>query len=150
MGRIEKEIGQRKPFRNEHHEALVNLLYTANWCQDRIKALLKPHGVTMQQYNVLRILAGAGEPISTSIIRERLLDKMSDASRMVDRLYQKGWVTRKPCPSDKRLVDVALSTEGKRVLKRLAEIEEALDKIFDGLDPDEAEALSDLLNKARD
>ena len=150
MGSIEKEIGQRRPFRNEHHEALVNLLYTANWCQDQIKALLKPHGVTMQQYNVLRILAGADEPISTSIIRERLLDKMSDASRMVDRLHQKGWVTRKPCPADKRLVDVSLSEEGQMVLMRLSDIEDSLDRIFAGLVPEEAQHLSDLLNKARD
>ena len=150
MARIKEEIGQKRPFRNPHHEALVNLIYTANWCQDRIKELLKPHGVTPQQYNVLRILRGAGGPISTSVIRERLLDKMSDTSRMVDRLYKKGWVQRQVCLTDKRLVDVELSEQGKELLQGLSDIEAELDRILGGLDPEEAGELSELLNQARD
>ena len=69
--KIEKAIQQKKPFRNAWHRAAVNLLYTSNWLKDQIKNHLKTYGITMQQYNVLRVLRGAGEPISTSVIRER-------------------------------------------------------------------------------
>ena len=84
--KIEEAIHQKRPFRNGAQMAMVNLLYTNNWVTDQLRQHLKPFGVTMKQYNVLRILKGAGEPITTSVIRERLLDKMSDASRMVERL----------------------------------------------------------------
>ncbi|MCB0553278.1 MAG: MarR family transcriptional regulator, partial [Phaeodactylibacter sp.] len=106
--RIEEAIQQTKPFRNGHHKVIVNLIFTSNWVQDSIKKALKPFGVTIQQYNVLRVLKGAGKPISTSTIRERLLDKMADTSRMVDRLFQKGLVLRQECEYDKRLVDISL------------------------------------------
>ena len=125
------------------------MIYTTNWITDQIKKLLKPFGITMQQYNVLRILRGAGEPISTSVIRDRMLDKMSDTSRMVDRLHQKGLVNRRACPSDKRLVDVSLSDKGEALLKRLDQINEDLDQIPEKLSADEAETLSQLLDKMR-
>ena len=104
---IEEAIKQKKPFPNQHQRAVVNLIFTTNQIREKIKKTLKPFGITLQQYNVLRILRGAGEPITTSVIRERLLDKMADTSRMVDRLFQKGLVNRAVCPSDKRLVDVS-------------------------------------------
>jgi len=146
---IKTDIKQSKPFRNEYHEATVNLIYTFNWVVDQIKTKLKPYGITMQQYNVLRILRGAGEPLSTSIIRERMLDKMSDTSRMVDRLHTKGLVVRKTCPSDKRLVDVTLSDAGHELLVKLDQFDDHMDAILDNLSPNEAKLLSDLLDKAR-
>ncbi|MCB9301550.1 MAG: MarR family transcriptional regulator [Lewinellaceae bacterium] len=147
--RIEEAIQQTKPFRNGHHKVIVNLIFTSNWVQDSIKKALKPFGVTIQQYNVLRVLKGAGKPISTSTIRERLLDKMADTSRMVDRLFQKGLVLRQECEYDKRLVDISLSEAGKELLDSLKTVNPQLDAILNNLTEAEAQQLSDLLDKAR-
>lgn len=148
--KIEEAIQQRKPFRNSRQKAIINMIFTTNWVTDRIKTLLKPHGITMQQYNVLRILRGAGEPISTSEIRARMLDKMSDTSRMVDRLYQKGLVLRSPCADDKRLVDVRLSGEGQQLIDKLDCLDSEIDRVLGRLSETEADQLSNLLDKIRD
>lgn len=147
--KIEEAIQQKRPFRNNYQMAMVNLIYTHNWVTDRLRQHLKPYGITMKQYNVLRILKGADDPITTSTIRERLLDKMSDASRMVDRMHQRGLVVRNICPSDKRLVDVSLSKKGIELLENLAHIEQKMDAIFEELSQEEAEVLSRLLDKLR-
>ncbi len=148
--KIEQVIQQQKPFRNARQQAIINLIFTTNWVTDRIKSLLKPYDITMQQYNVLRILRGAGEPISTSVIRERMLDKMSDTSRMVERLYQKGLVMRTPCPEDKRLVDVRLSDLGRQLIDELDRLDRHIDEVLDRLSEEEARQLSQLLDKIRD
>ena len=147
--KIREVIQQKRPFRNNYQMAMVNLIYTNNWVTDQLRQYLKPYGVTMKQYNVLRILKGAGEPITTSIIRERLLDKMSDASRMVERLHQRGLVVRSTCSTDKRLVDVTLSVEGEELLQNMKGLEQGMDAIFDKLDEKEAALLSELLDKLR-
>ncbi len=147
--KIEEAIRQKKPFRNPYQKAVVNLIFTTNWLTDHIRTHLKPFGITMQQYNVLRILRGAGKPISTSDIRDRLLDKMADTSRMVDRLCQKGLVVRSVCPGDKRLVDVTLSDAGEALLAKLDQQDDAMDKALQRLSETEAEQLSALLDKIR-
>ena len=147
--KIEDAIQQKKAFRNASHKAMVNLIYTHNWVTDQIRKQLKPFGITMKQYNVLRILKGAGEPVTTSVIRERLLDKMSDASRMVERLYQKGLVRRTVCPDDKRLVDVTLTAVGDALVQRMNQSNAQFDGIVKGLTEEEAETLSHLLDKIR-
>jgi len=147
--RIEEAIQQTKPFRNSRQKAMVNLIYTNNWVQDQIKLQLKPYSITLQQYNVLRVLKGAGKPISTSAIRGRLLDKMADTSRLVERLCQKGFVERNGCEHDKRLVDVSLAPKGEKLLTSLKAIDPGLDRIFQNLTEEEAELLSGLLDKAR-
>ena len=147
---IEKDIKQTKPFRNPWHKAMVNIFYTNNWLMDRVKQELEPYGITVQQYNVLRILRGAGKPISTAQIRESLIDKMSDTPRMVQRLYKKGLVEKTICASDKRLVDIILSKEGEKVLKRIDQLNEQMDGYMsNGLNEEDAEALSKLLDKIR-
>ena len=147
--KIEEAIQQKRPFRNHYQMAMVNLIYTHNWVTDQLRQHLKPYGITMKQYNVLRILQGAGQPITTSTIRERLLDKMSDASRMVDRMHQKGLVIRNTCSGDKRLVDVVLSKEGEQVMDQLAQFSTATERIVEELTEEEAEQLSTLLDKLR-
>ncbi|NBC07771.1 MAG: MarR family transcriptional regulator [Bacteroidetes bacterium] len=147
--KIEDEIQQTKPFRSNRHRAMVNLIFTHNWMVDQLKAKIKPFGITMQQYNVLRVLRGAGEPISTSVIRERLLDKMADTSRMVHRLSQKNLVLRQECGHDKRLVDVSLTDKGYELLEKLDHIESEVDSICQQLSEAEAGQLSMLLDKLR-
>lgn len=147
--KIEEEIRQKKPFRNAYQRAIVNMIYTTNWLTDRLRAHLKPFGITMQQYNVLRILRGADKPLSTSDIRQRLLDKMADTSRMVDRLCQKGLVERSTCKADKRLVDVTLSDEGRKLLDQIDTLDDTMDQLLGELTEEEAMELSDLLDKIR-
>jgi len=147
--KIEEAIQQKKPFRNAYQKVIVNLIYTQNWVTSQLQQHLKPYGVTMKQYNVLRIVKGAGKPITTSTIRERLLDKMSDASRMVERLNQRGLVVRTTCPTDKRLVDVSLSKKGEKLLEVMSKFENEMDDIVGQLSETEAEQLSELLDKLR-
>lgn len=147
---IEEAIKQKKPFKNEKHRATVNLLFTNNIVRDRHKTILKAYDLTLQQFNVLRILRGANQPISTRIIRDRLVDKMADASRLVDRLAQKSLVDRTTSQGDKRLVDVSLSSAGQDLLKRIdAEKMPALYDLLGQLTEDEAAVLNKLLDKIR-
>lgn len=146
---IEEAIKQKKPFKNQLHRALVNLLYTTNVVRDRNKAVLKKFDLTMQQYNVLRILRGAEQPISTRIIRQRLLDKMADASRLVDRIAQKNLVDRVPCAEDKRLVDVSISQEGLELMAKIDASEPDIYDLLGQLTEEEADVLNQLLDKIR-
>jgi len=77
---IEKEIIQRS-FRNEYHKGLVNFIFTSSWVEEKLKTIFETESITNQQYNILRILRGAGQPVSTLQIRQRMLDKMSDTSK---------------------------------------------------------------------
>lgn len=148
--RIEDAIKQKNPFRTEHQRLVVNLFFTANWVQDQHKATFKPYGVTSQQYNVLRILRGQyPNPISTSDIRERMLDKMSDVSRIVERLLKKKLLTRRVCKTDKRLVDVLITEDGLALLTRMDVVMDVSDTHMQTLSEAEALQLNDLLDKLR-
>lgn len=145
---IEKDI-QQYQFRNDFQRAEVNIIFTCNWLNERIKQILDEADITQQQYNILRILRGSKQPLSTLQIRDRMLDKMSDTSRIVERLVKKGLVEKKVCDADKRLVDVKISQAGLEVLKRLDEKNAAIDSILQNLSSKEANHLSDLLDKMR-
>lgn len=146
---IEKDIHQNK-FRSGRHKAMINLMYTYGWTLERIKGFLEPEDITHQQYNILRILRGSSpEPLSTLQIRERMLDKMSDTSRIVDRLIVKGLVKKSTCPKDKRLVDVVITEKGLKLLKKLDATSNSMDDIMNRLTEKEAETLSLLLDKLR-
>ena len=145
---IEKDINQKK-FRNEHRKSIVNLIYTFNWITEQSKVILERGDVTAQQFNILRILRGAGAPLSTLQIRQRMLDKMSDTSRIVDRLIVKGLVKKNICKADKRLVDVNITDKGKKLLTKLDKYETEMDAIVGSLTEAEAKSLNKLLDKIR-
>ena len=145
---IDKDINQRT-FRNEYQKGIINLIYTYNWMNEKMKSVFDKEGITGQQYNILRILRGAGKPISTLQIRERMLDKMSDTSRIVDRLVLKGLAQKTTCKNDKRLVDVSISAEGKKILANIDEYEKDMDAILGNLTDAEAKTLNTLLDKIR-
>jgi len=148
--RLEDAIKQKTPFRSPWAKATVNLIFTHNWLITRQKDLFKTFDITLQQYNVLRILRGQHpEPISTSEIRGRMLDRMSDVSRIVDRLAKKGLVSRKTCKSDKRLVDVLINDSGLDLLDQIDQYDKDMDNMLGALTADEAEQLSTLLDKLR-
>lgn len=147
-----KEAIQQSKFRNPHHQAQVNIIYTSNWINDRTVSTLKPFGLSLQQFNILRILRGrAGKPSTVKLLTERMLDKMSNASRLVDKLKGKGLVTRQECPTDRRRVDIIITKEGLDVLaKASAAVEQHIERSFSHLTDDEALTLSNLLDKLRD
>lgn len=104
----------------------------------------------MQQYNILRILRGAKQPLSTMKIRERMLDRMSDTSRIIDRMIAKGIVEKKLNDSDKRLVDITITEKGIAILHALDEMNDELDNIVAcSISGEEAKMLNDLLDKMR-
>jgi MarR family transcriptional regulator, 2-MHQ and catechol-resistance regulon repressor len=146
---IENDIHQNT-FVNTKQKSMINLLYTYGWVIERIKNFLSKEDITHQQYNILRILRGAApEPLSTLQIRERMLDKMSDTSRIVDRLVAKELVRKVVCSKDKRLVDVTITEKGQKLLKKLDSGSEHLHHIMDNLSDKECAQLSDLLDKIR-
>ena len=145
---IEKEINQER-FINEYQKSVINLIYTSNWINERIKGFLDRFDITSQQFNILRILRGAGEPLSTLKIRQRMLDKMSDTSRIVDRLVKKGLATKVLCKTDKRLVDVTITDKGRKLLEDLDKFQDEMDGILKNLSTEEASSLNNLLDKIR-
>ena len=146
---IEKDINQ-KSFRNEFQKSVINLIYTYNWISEKSKTFLDKYDITSQQFNILRILRGAGDPLSTLQIRQRMLDRMSDTSRIVDRLLKKGLVEKVVCETDKRLVDVSISEKGSRLLEQLDKYQDKMDGIVKNLSEPEAQMLNTLLDKIRE
>ena len=145
---IENDIHQTK-FNSEYHKMSVNLIYTYNWAMEKAKRFFEKADLTMQQYNILRILRGAGKPLSTLQIRQRMLDKMSDTSRIVDRLVIKELATKKPSLTDKRLVDIAITSRGIAMLERLDRKNEEMDSLLQALSEREVKILNQLLDKIR-
>ncbi|HEY0058684.1 MAG TPA: MarR family transcriptional regulator [Flavisolibacter sp.] len=146
---IETDIHQAT-FKTVKQKAMINLLYSYGWVIEQIKTFVANEDITHQQYNILRILRGsAPKPLSTLQIRERMLDKMSDTSRIVDRLVTKELVKKCTCVSDKRLVDVTISEKGQLLLAKLDADSDHIDKVMNNLTEEEAEQLSNLLDKLR-
>ena len=146
---LEKDINQKK-FRNEHQKGIINLMYTYNWVNEQMKTFLGRVEITTQQFNILRILRGAGAPLSTLQIRQRMIDKMSDTSRIVDRLIIKGLVKKNISKIDKRLVDVAITEKGKKLLAKLDGHQDEMDAVLSNLSDSEAKTLNKLLDKIRE
>jgi DNA-binding MarR family transcriptional regulator len=145
---IEQDI-QQPNFRNEFQKMGINLLFTANWLNEQIGKMLSEEGVTQQQYNILRILRGSATPLSTLKIRERMLDKMSDTSRIVDRLIAKELVVKNTCEKDKRLVDITLSPKGLDLVDQLDQFNERIDALLKGINESEAQMMNQILDKIR-
>jgi DNA-binding MarR family transcriptional regulator len=147
--KIEDEIKQSR-FKNEFQRLVVNLMYTHSWLHLKNQAHLKPFGITIQQYNILRILQGQYPGTATiNLLIERMLDKMSNASRLVEKLRKKGLVERHACEKDRRAVDVIITTKGLELLKKIEKCHKKWEKQFHTLSPREVQALNDLLDKLR-
>lgn len=146
--KIEDEIKQQK-FKTPHQKAVLNLIYTTSWMQGRQKDIFKTFGITLQQFNILRILRGQ-HPSSTSAteIKSRMLDKNSDVSRLLDRLLAKKVITKRVSANDKRAADVNLTEEGLELLRAIDKKQNQIDNVL-LLSEEEAIILSDLLDKSR-
>src|ERR1700733_14270208 len=126
---LENEINQQK-FRSEYQKAGINIIYTYNWFTEQLNTIFDKWDITPRQFNILRILRGAGRPLSTLQIRQRMLDKMSDTSRIVDRLLKKGLVKKKPNTTDRRLVDVVITIQGQKLLEKIDAYEQEMENIL--------------------
>ncbi|WP_162341694.1 MarR family winged helix-turn-helix transcriptional regulator [Cyclobacterium salsum] len=147
--KIEDEIRQ-KPFKDAYSKAVVNLLYTHSYLVTEQSKIFKPHDLSPEQYNVLRILRGQHpEPITVSSIQDRMLNKMSNASRLVEKLKIKKMVERKECAVDRRQVDITITGKGLEILEQLEEEVNKFNKSILNLTKSEVEQLNDLLDKLR-
>jgi len=147
---LEKEIQQVKPFRNNYHKAAVNLIFTGKWMIQFHSDVFKQYNLTIQQYNILRILRGRNPGAATvKLIRERMLDRMSDASRIVELLREKKLVERNICSEDRRKMDVIITQKGLDLLEEIEKENERFDKRLSALNEEEIILLNNLLDKVR-
>ena len=147
--RIEEEIKQAT-FKSIHQKAFINVVYTAGWIQVQEAAVFRKYGLTLPQFNILRILRGQHpQPATVNLLIERMLDKTSNASRIVDKLVLKGFVSRTQCEHDRRTVDVLITEAGLDLLTQIDKTEESIHAGIKNLSSSEAEQLSKLLDKIR-
>jgi DNA-binding MarR family transcriptional regulator len=148
---LKEEIKQKKPFKSLYQEAELNIVRTGNVLGDGFERMLKPHGITRTQYNVLRILRGA-EPagLCRNEVRERLLNRMPDATRLLDRMENAGLVTRSRETEDRRTVRTRITSQGRKLVDDLdSAVEKQHQEQLGHLTHEELETLIELLTKAR-
>ncbi len=147
---LEKEIQQSK-FKNQYQKLTLNLFYTANWLNLKQIQLFKPYGLSPQQYNILRILRGQHPKAATvSLLTERMLDKSSNASRLVEKLRVKGLIDRAECPEDRRAVNVKITDKGLNLLKKLDPMVNEMEQLINFISEEEAEQFNRFLDQVRD
>jgi DNA-binding MarR family transcriptional regulator len=147
--KLEEEIKQKK-FRNEYHKLAVNLIFTHGWFVEKQSKVFNDYGITSTQFNILRILRGQyPKPASINLLKERMLEKMSDVSRLVDRLLKKGWVDRQVCPNDRRKAEVVITNDGLDLLESIDKRDSEIDSALKGINKKEAAYINELLDKLR-
>jgi len=147
---IEEELKQNKRFKNPHHRMIVNIIFTGNWVQRNIGAQLRPFGLSLQQYNVLRILRGQyPNPSTLGMVQERMMDRMSNATRLIDKLLDKELVERYQCKSNRRKVDIIITQKGLELQAQTDVIIDSLEQDYQSLTTEEATQLGLLLDKLR-
>jgi DNA-binding MarR family transcriptional regulator len=145
MGNISKDINSK--FTNNKVKALLNIIYTANWINSHQNAFFKPYGISPQQYNILRILKGAGDPLKVQVVKDRMLERSPNATRLMDKLCTKNLIERISCPEDRRVVHIKITNKG---LKLLQEVSKSFNyDLLENLTEKEAMQLSNLLDKLR-
>ncbi len=145
MGDISKDIKSKFP--NNKIKALINIKYTASWLSSNENDFFKPYGISPQQYNILRILRGAGKPIKVQVIKDRMIERAPNATRLMDKLCDKKFIERIRCKHDRRVVYINISKKGLELLTTIDTSTEL--NFLDNLTENEATLLSDLLDKIR-
>ena len=148
--RIEEAIKQDN-FSSPKHRASINIIFTAGWLNQEAAQVLRPYDISVQQFNILRILRGQkGKPATVKLLTERMLDKMSNASRLVEKLRKKGYVERTECPDDRRRVDIHITSAGLEVCEQSSAAMDAnMHRSFDKLTEEQANLLNELLDQLR-
>lgn len=146
---IEEEIKQES-FKNEYQKLMINLLFTSKWVTNLAACHVKKHDLTIQQYNVLRILRGQKNNfITVNAISERMIDKMSNVSRLIDKLVDKNYVLRKVNHQDRRQVDIQITESGINIVQQIEDKEDVIFNKFRTLSDQDAKKLNQLLDKLR-
>jgi DNA-binding MarR family transcriptional regulator len=145
MGDIAKDVNSK--FKNHKTKALINILYTANWISAKQNTFFAGFGLSPQQYNILRILRGAGQPLSMQLVKERMIERAPNATRLTDKLCAKNLIERTPCKTDRRVVHIAITEQGLKLLKDISD--NFNDDWLEHITEEEASQLSDLLDKLR-
>ena len=145
MGDISKDI--QSTFTSNKQKALLNIIYTANWISSKQNTFFKEYGISPQQYNIMRILRGAGTVLKVQTIKDRMLQRSPNATRMMDKLCDKNLIERVACENDRRVVQVTITEEGLALLSKIDK-EYKIDYL-QNLSAKEAAQLSDLLDKIR-
>jgi DNA-binding MarR family transcriptional regulator len=149
MQSIEKAIHQ-KEFKDLGVKSDVNIMYTASWLIAEKTRLLRPMDLSLPQFNILRILRGAkGDPVSVRYLAERMIDQSSNASRLVDKLVQKGLALRRECPSDRRLVEITITPQGLTAVEQATQAIAGHQRCFSMLTDHEMQTLNTILDKIR-
>ena len=145
MGDLGKDINSK--FENNRVKALLNIIYTANWITSYQNEFFKDFGISPQQYNILRILRGADEPLNVQTIKNRMLERSPNATRLMDKLCSKNLIERLPSKHDRRVVKISITQEGQDLLNAIPV--DANQELLKNLNEKEAAQLSDLLDKMR-
>jgi DNA-binding MarR family transcriptional regulator len=145
MGDLSKDI--QSTFANPKVKALLNVIFTANWITSHQNEFFKAYSISPQQYNVLRILNGANTPLNVQTIKERMLERSPNATRLMDKLCAKGYIERCPSEYDRRVVQIQITKEGKAFLKSIPSDFNA--SLLQNITNEDAEQLSSLLDKMR-
>jgi DNA-binding MarR family transcriptional regulator len=146
---LEQDIKQEK-FANEFEKSMVNILFTGSWLHNQNSSRLKPHGITPEQFNVLRILRGSSpKPLMLAEITSRMIDKNSNATRLVEKLRQKGLLKREICDNNRRQVDISITEKGLALLKKIDDDSEAWLESMKTISKAEAAELNRILDKLR-
>ena len=145
MGDLGKEINSKFP--NEKVKALLNIKYTAGWLDQVGTELLKPYNISEQQYNILRILRGAAKEITVTEVKEHMIQKSPNSTRLMDKLCEKKLIDRSRCESDRRVVFVKINKKGLNLLERINMSD--FDAYINRLTEEEAKLLNQLLDKLR-
>lgn len=145
MGDIAKDINSR--FIDSKTKALINILYTANWITSFQNDFFKAYGISPQQFNILKILNGAKASLNVQTIKDRMIERSPNATRLMDKLCEKHLIDRIPCPNDRRVVHIEITTKGKNLLNSISD--NFNDELVKNITQQEAQQLSDLLDKMR-
>ena len=145
MGDLAKDINSK--FDNEKVKALINIKYTAHWLENLGNEFLKPFNISLQQYNILRILRGAKKPITVKTVKERMIQKSPNSTRLMDKLCDKNFINRIRCENDRRVVYIEISKNGLNALSKIDMKE--FDNVMESLSESEAKTLNKLLDKIR-
>jgi MarR family 2-MHQ and catechol resistance regulon transcriptional repressor len=145
MGDISKDI--KSKFKSNKVKALINIKYTSNWLSSRENEFFKPYGISPQQYNILRILRGAKDQIKVQIVKDRMIERAPNATRLMDKLCDKSLIERERCEQDRRVVYFKISEVGLDLLSSIDNIKNV--SFLDNLSEEEAATLSNLLDKIR-
>ncbi len=146
---FDEEIKQTKKI-SEYQKGIANLVLTYNHVVNQLEDFIGEYDLTLPQYNILRILRGQyPAPSTNNLIKERIIHRNSDVTRIIDRLISKGLVERSGCCDDRRKVDILISEEGLRILNEIDSRIEVVENLLSGLDQREVAAFNNLLDKIR-